>query len=74
MTKEEILSSLNSVDYMEWEVVDSIYLNNLDTTAHNYSHVDGYFYSDSFNKFWVLDPHDFDSNGDLINPVWLKSL
>ena len=73
MTKAEILESLASVDTNEWEVVDSIYLNDLDTTAYNYAHVDGYFYSDNFNKFWISDPHDFDSNGDLINPIWLGS-
>ena len=77
MEKTEILNSLNSVDSNDWVLEDSVYLNDLDTTAHKYEHCDGYFYSDNHNDYWIADPNDFeideDENITMPNAVWLKN-
>jgi hypothetical protein len=73
----EILEALNSVDSNDWEVEDQVYLNDLDTNAVKYTHVDGYFYSDNTNNYWTADPYDFDTDEEteaitMNNTVWLS--
>lgn len=76
-TNVEILKALNSVDVNDFEVEDSVYLNDYDATAIKYTHCDGYFFDDNFSNKWTFDPYDFDTDEEgritMNSDIWLKS-
>lgn len=57
------------------KVEDKVYLNDLDTMAYAYEGIEGYWYSDNFNAYWIKDPYDYEVDEDGIismpNAVWL---
>jgi len=75
-TSTEILDALYSVSMEDWKVEDTVYLNDLDTDAIKYHHVEGYFYSDNFNEYWIADPNDFETDDEgytsMPNAIWLR--
>ncbi len=75
-TKNEILEALSEME--ELEIEDEVPYENLNISMTKYKGIDGYFYDDNYNQYWINDPYDFEideeGNTSLPNAIWLKNI